>query len=186
MSHPQPAQPAKLVIGAIVKDRSLLESVADELVRNFGPLDLISPWYSFDYTTYYDEEMGAPLHRRLLVFQNLIFQEELVRVKLGTNALEQSLAVRGARRVNLDPGYLLLERFVLATGKNFSHRIYLGQGIYADLTLIYRQGAFQTLPWTYPDYATQRIRGFLLQARRRYREDLKCPARPLLAEGAPS
>ncbi len=172
MSVPQPAQPAKLVIGALFNQRALLRTVVDELTRTFGPLDLLSPWFSFDYTEYYDREMGSPLFRRVLVFENLVGQEALVEVKLRTNALEQVLSHRGARPVNLDPGYLLLERFVLATGKNFSHRIYLGQGIYADLTLIYQQGKYRTLPWTYPDYASSELQGFLLKVRSKYRRDL--------------
>ena len=172
MSVPQPAQPAKLVVGAIFKQRALLGTAVDALTRAFGPLDLVSPWFSFDYTEYYAREMGSPLYRRVLVFENLISQEALVEVKLRTNALEQALSNQGARPVNLDPGYLLLERFVLATGKNYSHRIYLGQGIYADLTLIYQQGNYRTLPWTYPDYASPELQGFLLKARSKYRRDL--------------
>ena len=134
---------------------------------------MISPWYDFDFTDYYAGEMGSPLYRRVLVFERLIEQEHLVRIKVKTNQIEQAFAVQGARQVNLDPGYLLLERFVLATGKNFSHRIYLGQGIYADLTLVFQDGRYQALPWTYPDYASPQLRDFLLQARQRYRRDLK-------------
>ena len=80
--------------------------------------------------------------------------------------------MQGRRRVNLDPGYLLLERFVLASGKNFTHRIYIGQGIYADLTLMFQKGAFRTLPWTYPDYAARDMQSFLTQVRRKYAADL--------------
>jgi hypothetical protein len=103
----------------------------------------------------------------------LIGQDQLADIKLVTNALEQARAADGRRRVNIDPGYLLLERFVLATGKNYSHRIYLGRGIYADLTLIYRQGAFRALPWTYPDYGGQPIGHFLHVVRRKYAVDKK-------------
>jgi hypothetical protein len=103
----------------------------------------------------------------------MIAQDRLPEIKLATNAIEQAHAAGGRRRVNIDPGYLLLERFVLATGKNYSHRIYLGHGIYADLTLIYRQGTFQTLPWTYPDYAEPPLGRFLLAVRGKYALDLK-------------
>jgi hypothetical protein len=75
--------------------------------------------------------------------------------------------------VNIDPGYLLPERLVLATGKNFTHRIYIGQGIYADLTLIFQKGAFRTLPWTYPDYADRCLIDFLTLVRNKYMLDLK-------------
>ena len=75
--------------------------------------------------------------------------------------------------VNIDPGYLLHERFVLATGKNYSHRIYIGKGIYADLTLMYTKGKFEPLPWTYPDYASENIIDFLEKVRKKYGVDIK-------------
>ena len=94
-------------------------------------------------------------------------------IKLETNLLEDQYVRGGRRRVNIDPGYLLYERFVLASGKNFSHRIYIGKKIYADLTLIYQRGVFEKLPWTYPDYADQPIISFLERARARYSADLE-------------
>ena len=173
MSKPQDPKPAKLIIGLFTKDRALFEPLVDELVSRFGSLDLVSPWMPFDYTSYYEQEMGRPLFRRLVVFKSLIAQLDLAGIKLGTNRLEDRYAQNERRRVNIDPGYLLNERFVLASGKNFSHRIYIGDRIYADLTLIYQRGAFEKLPWTYPDYADQPIISFLVQARAKYAADLK-------------
>lgn len=173
MSRPQPPSPAKLVIGMFMKDKALLATVVEALADAFGPVDLVSPWLPFDYTSYYEPEMGTPLFRRLLAFKSLMAQEDLPAIKHETNRLENNHADGHHRRINIDPGYLLLERFVLATGKNFSHRIYIGRDIYADLTLTYTKGAFQTLPWTYPDYASMEIRQFLLQVRHKYSMDLK-------------
>lgn len=178
MSQPQTPYPAKLVIGIFLKDKTLIESIARQLVDRFGAIDMLSPWYDFDFTDYYAAEMGAPLTRRIFIFKNLIGQEELVRIKQATFALEQEHSIESRRAVNIDPGYLTRERFVLATGKNFTHRIYLSEGIYADLTLIYQKGAFRTLPWTYPDYASQNLRTFLEHVRRRYIEDLKRTSSP--------
>jgi Domain of unknown function (DUF4416) len=172
MSKPQEPKPAKLVIGLLMKDSGLFGEVAGKLSARFGDVDLISAWLPFDYTSYYEKEMGAPLCRRMLAFRRLIRQDALAGIKAATNEFELACSYQGKRRVNIDPGYLVLERFVLASGKNFAHRIYLGQGIYADLTLIYRKGAFLELPWTYPDYADQPILGFLAQVRRKYRVDL--------------
>jgi hypothetical protein len=173
MSTPQAPKPAKLIIGLLMKDRTLIEPLIVELCASFGPLDLVSAWMPFDYTTYYEPEMGAPLVRRMLAFKKLIRQSELPAIKLTTNRLEETYSQHGKRRVNIDPGYLLLERLVLASGKNFSHRIYIGQGIYADLTLIYRHGAFEKLPWTYPDYADQPMQAVLQQVSSKYAVDLK-------------
>jgi hypothetical protein len=108
-----------------------------------------------------------------LAFKNLIDQEQLPDIKHQTNAIESAFTREGRREVNIDPGYLLLERLVLATGKNFSHRIYLRRGIYADLTLVYRKERFASLPWTYPDYADARLQAFLLEVREKYALDLK-------------
>jgi len=173
MSIPQAPKPAKLVIGLIMKDKSLFEPLGIELAAGFGSVDIVSCWMPFDYTAYYEPEMGTPLFRRVLTFNKLINQDELPEVKLATNRLEQFFAQSGRRRVNIDPGYLLYERFVLASGKNFSHRIYIGSSIYADLTLIYQRGRFETLPWTYPDYADEPMLEFLAQVRNKYAVDIK-------------
>jgi Domain of unknown function (DUF4416) len=172
MSKPQEPKPAKLVIGLFMQDRALFEPLAAELASEFGCLDMVSSWMPFNYTTYYQQEMGTPLFRRLLAFKPLIEQLQLAAVKLTTNRLEDQYTRSGRRRVNIDPGYLLYERFVLASGKNFSHRIYIGHRIYADLTLIYQGGAFEKLPWTYPDYADRPILSFLEQVRDKYAADL--------------
>jgi len=173
MSLPQPPKPAKLIVGFFLQDKTLAGGVVRDLQECLGPVDMISRWIDFDFTTYYHKEMGALLSRRLVVFKSLVAQTGLADVKLATNRLEQSYARQGRRRVNIDPGYLLPERFVLATGKNFTHRIYLGQGIYADLTLIYQKGAFRTLPWTYPDYADGSLIDFLTLVRNKYMLELK-------------
>jgi hypothetical protein len=173
MSNPRAPMPAKLVIGFIMKDRALFEPLGVELSAGFGAVDMVSSWMPFDYTTYYEPEMGTPLSRRLLTYKKLINQDDLPEIKLTTNRLEQSLAQSGRRRVNIDPGYLLYERFVLASGKNFCHRIYIGRSIYADLTLIYQQGRYEKLPWTYPDYADEPMLEFLTRVRRKYAVDLK-------------
>ena len=173
MSHPRNPQPAKLVIGLLVNDKKLMPDVAAKLEHAFGAMDMISAWMDFDFTDYYAKEMGKPLYRRMMAFGELIRQKDLADIKLATNDLEQSYAHSGRRCVNIDPGYLLYERFVLATGKNYSHRIYIGRRIYADLTLIFQQGTYQSLPWTYPDYADQRMIGFLKQVREKYGADLQ-------------
>ena len=173
MSRPRPPQPAKLIVGMFTADKHLISPAARELEAAFGEFELISPWWPFDFTDYYRKEMGAPLFRRMLVFRSLVKQGALPEIKLQTNLFEDSFAVGGRRRLNLDPGFLLMERFVLATGKNYSHRVYLGKGIYADLTLVYRRGGYRALDWTYPDYADPKIRSFLGIVRKKYARDLR-------------
>ena len=173
MSELQAPKPAKLVIGLFTGDIQIFGKLVPEFISLYGQIDLVSPWMAFNYTRYYETEMGTPLHRRLCSFQSLIAQQDLADIKMNTHQIEQSFSQSGRRRVNIDPGYMLRERFVLASGKNFSHRICIGDGIYADLTLIYHKGNFQRLPWTYPDYADNGMLAFLVQVRNKYIWDIK-------------
>jgi hypothetical protein len=173
MSLPKPPSPAKLVIGIFTNDKDLIHPVSKRLCGAFGDIDLISPWFPFDLTDYYTPEMGAGLIRRMMAFKTLVSQDHLSTIKTETNRVEHEFALNRNRRVNIDPGYLICERFVLATGKNAAHRICVGNNIYADLTLIYQNGGFQSLPWTYPDYTKKDILEFLRRVRRKYRLDMK-------------
>lgn len=173
MSEPHPPKPAKLVIGFFLNDSGLVVDLARKLEGRYGAVDMLSSWYPFEFTNYYEREMGQSLRRRLIAFKSLIDQDRLAAIKQATNRLEDEYRRQGRRRVNIDPGYLLAERFVLATGKNFTHRIYIGRHIYADLTLIFQKGAFRALPWTYPDYADARLIDFLTLVRNKYMQDLK-------------
>jgi hypothetical protein len=173
MSVPRAADPVKLVIGAVTAEKGLLEQVAPELESRFGPLDIVSAWMPFDQTDYYAREMGPVLWRRMMAFKRLVDPGRLAAVKRATNDIEGRWTAEGRRRINLDPGILSRERFVLATGKNFSHRIYLGDGIWDDLTLVFRHGGYDPLPWTYPDYAAPEMRALLAMIREKYRVDLK-------------
>jgi hypothetical protein len=149
--HPAQAQLFLSVLSARMDD--LWEGFRHTLVERFGPMEYLSDPFSFAETEYYDDELGTPILRRIIGFERLVEQDSLPGIKLWTNALEMAWASSGKRLFNLDPGLLTLERLVLATGKNFTHRIYLGAGIWGDLTLIYTKGDWQTLPWTFPDYA---------------------------------
>ena len=173
MSQPRSPKPAKLVIGFFLHEKSLGILIVNNLIERFGDVDIVSEWMPFDQTSYYEPEMGAPLYRRMMAFEKLVHQSELAQVKLFTNEIEKQYADNGKRAVNVDPGYMLLERFVLATGKNFAHRIYIGKRIYADLTLIFRKGRFESLPWSFPDYAGNRVQTFLMRVREKYAVDLK-------------
>ncbi len=168
MSRPKPPEPAKLIIGFFTPAKDLCQPLVKALESHFGPVDFVSKWLDFNFTDYYTPEMGAGLFRRLVSFDRLIEQDQLAAVKTCTNDLEKKWVQTDKRLINIDPGYLLPARFVLATGKNFSHRIYIGRSIYADLTLLYTRGKFLTLPWTYPDYADLGLQAVLEQIRNKY------------------
>ncbi|MDI9571216.1 MAG: DUF4416 family protein [Pseudomonadota bacterium] len=173
MSIPRPAPPAKLFVSVIGADGERVNTAIALLMDSFGEADYISPWRDFAYTDYYEREMGHGLRRRFASFAEHVSPESLPEIKLKTNDLERRLAVGGSRRVNIDPGYVTAAHLILATGKGYGHRPYLRGGIYADLTLVYRAGAFQTLPWTYPDYAAPETRAMLEAIRRRHLGQLR-------------
>src|SRR5512136_1298517 len=152
MSKPRPAHAVKLLMSHIYVDGNLLKGVLETVSERYGDIDFVSAPMSFHYTNYYAEEMGSPLERRFIFFDALIKPESLPDVKLWTNEIESETAEAGKRRVNIDPGYMSQAQLILATGKGYAHRPYLRDGIYADLTLIYMDKSFQSLPWTYPDY----------------------------------
>ncbi|MFB0532614.1 MAG: DUF4416 family protein, partial [Desulfatiglandales bacterium] len=116
---------------------------------------------------------GWPLCRRFISFSNLITPDSIVDIKLVTNTIENGHLVGRRRKINIDPGYISLERLVLASGKNYSHRIYLRKGIYADLTLVFHAGTFKPLAWTYPDYADEKIIGYFNVIRNGYLQYLR-------------
>ena len=157
MSIPKEPPKVKLISSLFSPDEDLLSEVMQEMEGHFGPTDWKSEKLIFDRTRYYANEMGWPLYRRFISFSRLIAPDALVDTKLLTNTLEQAHLVKASRTINIDPGYLSLERLVLATGKNYIHRVYLNRGIYADLTLVFHAGTFKPLPWTYPDYADERV-----------------------------
>lgn len=168
MSRPTAPPAVKPVVSLILARTDLAEPVLRRLSEYFGPLDLVGPWWPFTYSDYYSREMGKELWRGLASFLHLADGAQLSEWKIFTNALEADFAVGGRRLVNLDPGYVARERLVLATGKNYSHRIYLNQGIYGDLTLLAGKAGFSALPWTYPDYAQETLRNLLNLVRKKY------------------
>jgi len=157
--------PARLVISSIFKDERILDAVLPLVSESVGELCPAGPLLAFDRTDYYHAEMGKPLFRRFFTAQTMVSRDALPKIKIRMEDIEREFSREGRRSVNLDPGLLSLENFILATGKNFSHRVYLGEGVFADLTLIFQKGEYRPLPWTYPDYASPEIRHILKELR---------------------
>ncbi|MBN2097823.1 MAG: DUF4416 family protein [Candidatus Omnitrophica bacterium] len=171
----QAKQPSsvKLLMGAIFSGEGILIKAKQRLSRKFGPIDFQSQTVPFNFTEYYQEEMGPGLWRQFFSFHRLIAPQQLTAVKLYANKLEQRFSAAGKRRINLDPGYICAAKLVLASCKDYAHRIYLGQGVFAEITLSFQDGAFRAQPWTYPDYQDpEHLKGFHL-IRRAYLEQLR-------------
>ena len=171
----QPVRPVKLFCGMIAADGEVMLRAREALARLYGAVDLESEPIPFDFTDYYQEEMGGGLVRKLIAFDPLIDPGRLAEIKVRTNDLERKLAATpgGRRRVNLDPGYVDASKLVLATTKALAHRVYVGRGIYAEVTLTFRKKGCAYFDWTYPDYRSGRYTAFLLEIRRRYMESVR-------------
>ncbi len=164
---------ANLVVSLFTGQKALFTEVLKGLVNKFGPPEILSEARDFSAVDYYAEEFGAGLGRKIVSFERLVPMTGLAGIKLFTNWLEDAFAKDGKRLINIDPGYLTLERFVLASCKNFPQRIYLGGGVFADLTLMYSDNDWRTLEWTYPDYRDRGMMALLKEIRKRYAVKIK-------------
>ena len=179
MAEPSSPAPVMLVLAAFSRHAAALAWVRERLEQDFGPVAQASEPFDFHQTRYYEPTMGAGLRKQFFGFRRLVRADCLPAVKLRSNELERALAESGAfpeaRPLNLDPGLLSLGKFQLATTKDQAHRIYLRDGIFAEVTLRFHAGAFEPWPWTYADYREPGVRAFLKELRDLYRQ--------LLAEG---
>ena len=170
-------QPVKAVIGVLTAEPRLLSTVYAELIQRLGPIDFTSELLPFTTTNYYEAEMGPDIHRQFISFERLIDAGTLAEMKLFTNTVEQNFAIKtpegDARRVNLDAGYLCLAKFVLASTKDHAHRIYLCDGIYAEITLRFYRKTFQPWEWSYPDYRLPTYITIFNKIREIYRNQLE-------------
>jgi len=144
----------KLVTGLLSNDIEALERVKKILQRIFGRIDFESALLDFSHTDYYKEELGDNLKRKFLSFERPRDPGAIYKVKIRTNLIEKRFLRGGKRTINIDPGYLDLSKLVLFSTKDYSHRIYLNKGIFAENTLFYKDKSYNPWPWTYPDYKT--------------------------------
>ncbi len=169
-------KPVLLVLPAFSASPATLQWALQRATEKWGPPVLESEYFSFDQTNYYEREMGAELKKVIWAFPQLVDPAELAAIKHLTNDWEQQAASREkagsqeeeaavARPLNLDPGLLSEAKLVLATTKDRDHRIYLGQGIFAEVTLYYRKGAWRSRDWTYADYQRPEYHQFFMRCR---------------------
>ncbi len=159
---------AKLITGLIFTPDINLSKLENILERKFSAIDYRSNILDFSYTDYYAREMGGNLKRRFLSFTKLIDPAKLTDIKNKTIKLEEKFKISDSRKVNIDPGYILPSKLVLASTKNFYHRIYTGKGIFQEITLNYKGGKFRDYPWTFPDYRTPEYKNILADIRKLY------------------
>ena len=170
-------KPVKLIIGILAADKNSLQAGLESTIAQFGIEDILSPVWPFTQTEYYKDQTGDNILRQFVSFDKLIDPGRLSKIKLKTNDIEEKLAKKLAllfpRPVNLDPGMIEPAKLILASTKNFSHRIYIGDNIYAELTLSYCKGEWESYKYTFPDYKETRYHEFFSGVRDRLVEQLR-------------
>jgi Domain of unknown function (DUF4416) len=169
-------QPVKFICGIIFSKEEYLQRAEGRLVELYGPPDSRSPHFDFDLTDYYEPQMGKNLKRIFLSFLDLIPPEQLSEIKGRTNRLEQEIRREwkaDLRIVNLDPGYLTAAALIMATAKDFSHRVPLSQGIYAHLEFLFTKTGIRRLDWTYPDFLKEAYQKYFMSVRAIYLDQLR-------------
>lgn len=170
-------EPVKLIIGILACSPAAMKAGVKLITAKFGPIDAISPSWPFTQTRYYEKESGSEILKKFVTIKNLICPGRLAAIKRKTNKLEVKLA--GAldtglsRPVNIDPGYIEPSKLVLASAKNFAHRIYIGKKIWAEVTLCYNRGQWTPFEYTFPDHRENRYHDFFSQTREKLLRQLK-------------
>lgn len=181
MGEPNQPEEVKLIAGMLTSKVELFDTARELLVKEFGPVDSESGILDFNYTDYYEKEFGAGIKRRFISFKELVNPGNLASIKVITNNLEKKFLKTPSqnRQINIDPGYISCGKLILASTKDQQHRIYLGNGIYAEVTLRFRGGSFESLEWTYPDYRTPAYIEIFNQFRQLYMKQRKLNLRIL-------
>jgi hypothetical protein len=173
MSEIKNFTPVKLVVCILISNLSYKNGLLSQLRETFGEMDYESELFLFTFTTYYDEEMGTPIYRFFVSFKKLVDPSLIPNIKITTNNIEARFLENDKRKINIDPGFLFLSRFVLASTKDGSYRIPLHSGIYGEITLVYVKNNFRDVELTYPDFKSEKYKSILIKIRQIYKQQLQ-------------
>ncbi|HEX5104158.1 MAG TPA: DUF4416 family protein [Pirellulaceae bacterium] len=169
MAHTQPHIAVLRILAAFSRYPKGLDWARRTAEAAWGPVALESERFEHRETNYYDATMGTDLEKCFFAFETLADPAALAEWKLTGNQWEIDYQQLGRhpepRPLNLDPGYLTDAKLVLATTKDRDHRIYLRDGIFAEVTLHFHRGRWEARPWTYPDYQRADYHAFFLRCR---------------------
>ncbi|MGD9809403.1 MAG: DUF4416 family protein [Deferribacterales bacterium] len=155
-----------IYFNAILYNRDLVKDPDSIAAPLFGEPILRSPEFDFSHTSYYEPEMGENLVKYFALYDKVEFPDDLPDYKIEAVNIEDGLQQEGKRIINIDPGYVAMEKIVAASTKNFTHRVYLRDNIYGDLQLLRRKGRYIPMEWTFQDYAFDFTIGFFEKARK--------------------
>jgi hypothetical protein len=169
MGEIQTHKPVLLIAAVISRYPAAIDWVRDQSRKLWGPIGLESPSFDFSETDFYAAAMGRDLKKRFVAFRDLIEADSIAVRKLQSNQWEAEYAAISdhsvLRPLNVDPGYISEAKLVLATTKDRDHRIYLRDGIFAEVTLHFHQGKWRSSRWTYPDYQRADFQAFFTECR---------------------
>jgi len=165
--------PVKNFVSVIHSDKNLFESFMEQIASQFGEIDTVSEAFDFDFTDYYKPEMGENLKRQFFSFKDLTEGDYIVEIKKKCLEFEENFSENGKRRLNIDPGYIDLYKLVLVSEKYMGHKIYLKDGICADLVLLLGKNKTNPFIWTFPDFKSKRYDDYILKLRKIYKQQLK-------------
>ncbi|TWU34218.1 DUF4416 family protein [Novipirellula artificiosorum] len=177
MAKIQSVEPVIRICAVISRYEATRQWAIDQLCGRWGEAVVNTTVMPFEAGGYYETEMGAGLEKTIVAFGSPCDPSPLADWKLETNALERQYASASEatepRPLNLDCGYVTQAKLVLATTKDRDHRIYLRDGIFAEVTLTYVHRQWIDHRWTYPDYRTEEVKQFANQCRSRLRQHIK-------------
>jgi hypothetical protein len=168
----QPSK-AKLFLALLYRPDADIDGIMGEITNVFGRFDHTYGPIQFAFSDYYKDEVGEHPLKWYMTFERFIERDRLPSIKNITNAIEAQFLDNGIRTANLDPGYLVKDKLVLATTKDFYHRLYLAEGIFGEVTLHFRKGVFRYFSWTYPDYMDSAFLEFLMKVRAEFVHEIK-------------
>lgn len=173
MGNVQAPDKVKLIVGLISNNTALFDKIKPALEKGFAnKIDFESPLLDFIHTDYYNDEMGEGLKRKFFSFKKPVSLKNIEKAKLFSNAIEKKYSINNKRRINIDPGYLDLSKLVLFSTKDYSHRVHVGCGIFAEVTLFYKNKKFCAWPWTYPDYQSDAYLAIFNNIREIFKKDI--------------
>ncbi|HTU23911.1 MAG TPA: DUF4416 family protein [Pirellulales bacterium] len=170
MGSIRPTEPVLFIAAAFSRYPAALDWARAKTSAAWGAVALDSPRFAFDATDYYEPTMGQGIEKCFWAYEPLADPALLVERKLQANAWEEEYASQAGhaepRPLNIDPGYLTQAKLVLASTKDHAHRIYLARGIFAEVTLFYKDRRWQERDWTFADYRRADYQAFFDECRR--------------------
>ncbi len=162
-------EPVLPITAAFSRYDAALDWARERLTQAWGPIALESPLFDFAETDYYIPTMGGPIRICFWAFERLVDPGQLPEIKLQANDSEAEYTRLGRhpepRPLNLDPGYVTSAKLVLASTKDHAHRIYLNRGIFAEVTLYYKDRHWQHREFTFPNYRRADYQAFFSECR---------------------